>query len=145
MLKWIGDLMKHFQTYFLYNNNSLLKYFQSSISTIPKKNYSFSDTWKCISFWINLKQSHTQNRRGRREQMLSPILHPFIPFVPHSSFTLTPLIHPSISCLTPLPLTVVWFFLFIHPFSPPLTPSLPPSTSQCFVLSFSSVSCTHNK
>lgn len=76
-----------------------------------KLNFIFSNMPEAIAVWITLWNDHTGQT--------GVIFHSFIPFVSHSSFSLIPLIHPSISYLTPLPLTIVWLF-------PPSTPSISP-------------------
>lgn len=61
----------------------------------------------------------TPGRQERKGQITSLIFHSFIPSVLNSSSSLIPLIRPSISYLTPLPLTIVCFVL-------PSIPSISP-------------------
>lgn len=70
-----------------------------------------TDVHKGKTAWVMLWNDHTAQAAVEEGNPLHILIfHSFIPFVPHSSYSLIPLIHPSISGLTPLPLAIVGVF-----------------------------------
>lgn len=67
------------------------------------------ESWRLSSMQVNCEQSHS--RQERKGQITSFIFHSSTPSILYASPSLVPLIHPSISYLTPLRLTIVCFFL----------------------------------